>query len=55
MTIIRKLPEAEVIRGQGQTIAQAVKQLGVTEQTFYGWRKEYGGLRRRLHYRHEAA
>ena len=44
-TLIRKLREAEVLQGQGQTIAQVVKQLGITEQTFYGWRKEYGGMR----------
>jgi transposase-like protein len=43
--IIRKLREAEVLQGQGQTIAQVVKQLGITEQTFYRWRKEYGGMR----------
>ena len=44
-TIIRKLRETEILQGQGKTIAQAVKQIGVTEQTFYRWRKEYGGLR----------
>ena len=44
-TIIRKLRETEILQGQGKTIAQAVKHIGVTEQTFYRWRKEYGGLR----------
>jgi len=44
-TIIRKLREAEILQGQGKTIAQAVKHIGVTEQTFYRWRKEYGGMR----------
>lgn len=44
-TIIRKLREAEVLQGQGKTIAEAVKKIGITEQTFYRWRKEYGGLR----------
>jgi len=44
-TIIRKLREAEILQGQGKTIAQAVKHVGVSEQTFYRWRKEYGGLR----------
>ena len=39
-TIIRKLREAEILQGQGKAIAQAVKQLGVTEQTFYRWRNE---------------
>ena len=43
-TIIRKLREAEVLQGQGQTIAQVVKQLGITEQTFYRWHKKYGGV-----------
>jgi transposase-like protein len=43
--IISKLREAEVILSQGQTVAQASKQLGVTEQTYYRWRKEYGGMR----------
>jgi len=43
--IIRKLREVEVAQGQGKTIPQAVKQIGVTEQTFYRWRKEYGGMR----------
>jgi transposase-like protein len=44
-TIIRKLREVEILQGQGKTIVQAVKHTGVTEQTFYRWRKEYGGLR----------
>jgi transposase-like protein len=43
--IIRKLREAEVLQGQGKTIAQVVKHIGITEQTFYRWRKEYGGMR----------
>ena len=38
-TIIRKLREAEVLQGQGKTVAEAVKQLGVTEQTFYRCRR----------------
>jgi transposase-like protein len=44
-TIVRKLREAEVDLSQGQTVAQVVKKLGVCEQTYYRWRKEYGGLR----------
>lgn len=44
-TIVRKLREAEVDLSRGQTIAQVVKKLGVCEQTYYRWRKEYGGLR----------
>ena len=43
--IIRKLREAEVLQGQGKTIAQVVKHIGITEQTFFRWRKEYGGMR----------
>ena len=44
-TIIRKLREAEILQGQGLIIVQAAKKLGVSEQTFYRWRKEYGGMR----------
>ncbi len=43
--IIYKLREVEILQGQGKTVAQAVKQTGVTEQTFYRWRKAYGGMR----------
>ena len=43
--IIKKLRDAEVLQAQGQTIAQVVRQLGVTDQTYYRWRKEYGGLK----------
>ena len=43
--IIKKLREAEVLQAQGQTVAQVVRQLGVTDQTYYRWRKEYGGLK----------
>ena len=43
--IIMKLREAEVGLAQGQTVGQVCKQIGVTEQTYYRWRKEYGGLR----------
>ena len=43
--IIGKLREAEVEIAKGQTIAQVAKKLGITEQTYYRWRKEYGGLR----------
>jgi transposase-like protein len=43
--IIAKLREAEVLIAQGKTVAQASKQIGVTEQTYYRWRKEYGGLK----------
>jgi putative transposase len=43
--IISKFRQVEVAQAQGATIAQAVKQIGVTEQSFYRWRKEYGGMR----------
>jgi putative transposase len=43
--IINKLREAEVALGKGATVPQACKQIGVTEQTYYRWRAEYGGLR----------
>lgn len=43
--IISKLREAEVLLGQGATIPVAAKQIGVTEQTYYRWRAEYGGMR----------
>ena len=42
--IITKLREAEVLLSQGQTIAQACKSIGVSEQTYYRWRREYGGM-----------
>ena len=37
--------EAEVALAQGQTAAQVCRNLGITEQTFYRWRREYGGLK----------
>ena len=43
--IIRKLREAEVLLAKGQTVAQICKQIGVTDQTYYRWRREYGGLK----------
>ena len=42
--IIAKLREVEVRLSQRETAAQAVRSIGVTEQTYYRWRKEYGGL-----------
>ena len=42
--IIVKLREVELSCSQGKTIAEAVRQIGVTEQTYYRWRKEYGGM-----------
>jgi transposase-like protein len=43
--IIGKLREAEVAIGKGMTVVLAARQIGITEQTYYRWRKEYGGLR----------
>jgi len=43
--IISKLREAEVELSRGLTVGQVCKKLEVTEQTYYRWRKEYGGLR----------
>jgi transposase-like protein len=43
--IIRKLREAEVELAKGQTTVDVARKLGITEQTYYRWRKEYGGLR----------
>ena len=43
--IIGKLREAEVEQARGLTVAEVCKKIGVTEQTYYRWRKEYGGLR----------
>ena len=43
--IIRMLREAEVGLAQGQTAAQVCRTLGIAEQTFYRWRREYGGLK----------
>lgn len=43
--IIQKLREAELELARGQTVPQVSKKIGVTEQTYYRWRKEYGGLR----------
>ena len=43
--IIGKLREAEVGLSQGQTVGQVCRTLGIAEQTFYRWRREYGGLK----------
>lgn len=42
--IIRKLRDIEILQGQGKTVTQAVKKAGITEQTFYRWRKDFGGM-----------
>lgn len=43
--IITKLREAEVALSRGQTVVQVCRTLGITEQTYYRWRNEYGGLK----------
>ena len=43
--IISKLREAEVELAKGQPAAMVCRKLGITEQTYYRWRKEYGGVR----------
>ncbi len=43
--IISKLREAEVLLAKGTKMPQVCRKLGVTEQTYYRWRKEYGGVR----------
>ena len=42
--IVAKLRQVDVLTGQGSTVSAAVRQIGVTEYTYYRWRKEYGGL-----------
>ena len=43
--MINLLREVEVVISAGSTVAEASHQIGVTQQTFYRWRTEYGGLR----------
>ena len=43
--IINKLREAEILLNQGATVGEASRNIEVTEQTYYRWRKEYGGMR----------
>ena len=43
--IIRKLREAEVELAKGRTVAEVSKHLGITDQTYYRWRNEFGGLK----------
>ena len=44
--IVLKLRQVEVLQGQGMAIGDAVRQIGVTQQTYYRWRKQYGGMNR---------
>jgi putative transposase len=43
--IVTKLRQVEVLTAQGQTVAEAIRSIGVTEVTYYRWRQEYGGLK----------
>jgi putative transposase len=43
--IIRKLREAERLLGEGKTIPEAARELGISEQTFHRWRNQYGGMK----------
>jgi transposase-like protein len=43
--IITMLREAEVLLSQGSTAVEVCRKLGITEQTYYRWRREYGGMR----------
>ena len=42
--IINRLRQAEVLISQGATIGEASRKIGITEQTYYRWRREYGGM-----------
>lgn len=42
--IIRKLRQAEVLAGQGKTVEEICRELGISDATYYKWRKEYGGM-----------
>lgn len=44
--IVLKLRQVEVLQGQGKSVQEAARQIGVTVQTYYRWRKEYGGMSR---------
>ncbi len=42
---MNKLREAEILLNQGATVGEASRKIGITEQTYYRWRREYGGMR----------
>ena len=42
--IISKLREADILLGQGNTVAQVIKSIEISDVTYYRWRKEYGGM-----------
>ena len=43
--IVTKLRQVDVLHGQGKTMAEAIRQIGVSEVMYYRWRREYGGMR----------
>ena len=43
--IVAKLRQVEVLSAQGESVAEAIRSIGVTEVTYYRWRSEYGGLK----------
>ncbi len=43
--IINKLREVEILLSQGSTVGEAARKIGVTDMTYYRWRREYGGMR----------
>lgn len=43
--IVAKLRQVDVLHGQGMAMSDAIRQVGITEVTFYRWRKQYGGMR----------
>ena len=43
--VVARLRQVDVLSSQGKTVAEAVRAIGVTEVTYYRWRKEYGGLK----------
>ena len=43
--IVAKLHQVDVLTSQGQSVADAVRSIGITEVTYYRWRREYGGLK----------
>ena len=43
--IVAKLRQVEVLQSQGMAVADSIRQIGVTEVTYYRWRKEYGGMK----------
>ena len=43
--IVQTLRQAEVLQGQGRTVSEACRELAISEQTYYRWKKEYGTLK----------